>query len=342
MTRASGTRAVVTMITLFALTVLTGSAQAPKYAGRPLADVLHDLQAQGLKLLYSSELVRPDMMVMSEPRASTPRKALDAVLKPLGLEARDGPAGTVLIVRARRPPLASAVTAPASATVDGTVVDARTGAALSDVVIGVQGRDGFVVSDATGAFSLKLPAGRHVLFVSLVGYSLARPSVDLRDGATVRLRVPLADGTTTYAERVTVTGDPFHTPTAAAPVERTMTNAELQKLRGLLTDDPFRAVQSLPGVATTNDTRSEFSIRGSDFRHMGLSVDGLPTPWLVHNVRNYETKGSIALLNADVIIDSALLSAGAQPQVQPGRMGAWLDLRIREGSRERPRTFTAR
>jgi hypothetical protein len=121
-----------------------------------------------------------------------------------------------------------------------------------------------------------------------------------------------------------------------------MTNAELQKLRGLLTDDPFRAVQSLPGVATTNDTRSEFSIRGSDFRHMGLSVDGLPTPWLVHNVRNYETKGSIALLNADVIIDSALLSAGAQPQVQPGRMGAWLDLRIREGSRERPRTFTAR
>ena len=37
----------------------------------------------------------------------------------------------------------------------------------------------------------------------------------------------------------------------------------------------FRAVQALPGVATGNDFRSDFSVRGSDSRHMGLSIDGV-------------------------------------------------------------------
>src|SRR5262245_6466836 len=312
------------------------TAQPPAYAGRLLADVLRELQSQGLKLVYSSELVHPGMRVTSEPRIDKPRRMLEAMLKPHGLAVQEGPGGTLLVVRSRRPPLSEAA-GGAGGTIVGSVVDARTGAPLGGVSVGIQGREGAVKTDAAGAFTLSgLPPGRHVLFVSLVGYSLARPAVELPAGGTVRMAVPLAGGTTTYTERVTVTADPFRGANPATPAEQTLTNAELQKLRGVLTDDPFRAVQSLPGVAATSDVRSEFSVRASDFRHMGLSIDGLPTRWLVHNVRNYENKGSIAMLNSDVI-DSAVLSSGAQPQIQPGRLGAWLDLRIREGSRDATR-----
>ena len=65
---------------------------------------------------------------------------------------------------------------------------------------------------------------------------------------------------------------------------------------------------------------------------MGVSLDGVVTPWLVHSVRNYEDAGSVSLINGD-IIDDVTLEAGAYPQVRPGRTGAWLDYDIRDGSR---------
>src|SRR3989442_5855439 len=70
------------------------------YAGRPLVGALEDLRTRGLNLIFSSDLVRPDMMVATEPPVAAPRQVLGQLLSAFGLEARDGPAGTILIVRA--------------------------------------------------------------------------------------------------------------------------------------------------------------------------------------------------------------------------------------------------
>jgi len=70
------------------------------YAGRPLVEALEDLRTRGLNLIFSSDLVRPDMMVETEPPVAAPRQVLGRLLSAFGLEARDGPAGTILIVRA--------------------------------------------------------------------------------------------------------------------------------------------------------------------------------------------------------------------------------------------------
>jgi hypothetical protein len=76
---------------------------AGRYAGRSLADVLRDLQSLGLKVVFSSELVRPEMRVATEPTSTTPRKILDEVLEPHKLRAAAGPRGTWLVVWAREP-----------------------------------------------------------------------------------------------------------------------------------------------------------------------------------------------------------------------------------------------
>jgi hypothetical protein len=80
-----------------------------RYAGRSLADVLRHLQSLGLKVAFTSELVRPEMRVVSEPKATAPRQILDEVLAPHGLRATAGPKGTWLVVRA---PKAAATAAP--------------------------------------------------------------------------------------------------------------------------------------------------------------------------------------------------------------------------------------
>jgi hypothetical protein len=77
---------------------------APGFAGLPLAEALDDLKAQGLDLIFSSDLVRPDMLVASEPTARAPRRVLEQLLAPFGLATRNGPGGTILVVRAPAAP----------------------------------------------------------------------------------------------------------------------------------------------------------------------------------------------------------------------------------------------
>jgi hypothetical protein len=70
-----------------------------RFGGLPLAEALNRLKSQGLRLIFSSDLVRPDMRVASEPGAKAPRLILDEILAPFGLAALNGPGGTILVVR---------------------------------------------------------------------------------------------------------------------------------------------------------------------------------------------------------------------------------------------------
>jgi hypothetical protein len=77
----------------------TPTASPTSYAGRPLAEALHDLEAKGLRLIYSNDVVRPEMMVGSDPRSTEPRRILDELLREHHLRATSGPRGSIVIVR---------------------------------------------------------------------------------------------------------------------------------------------------------------------------------------------------------------------------------------------------
>ena len=77
----------------------TASPGTARYAGRTLGDVLEDLRAAGLRLIYSTDLVRSGMKVREEPRANAPRLVLDEVLVPHGLVASPGPDDLLVVVR---------------------------------------------------------------------------------------------------------------------------------------------------------------------------------------------------------------------------------------------------
>ena len=81
----------------------------PAYRGRRLVDVLHHLQRGGLNVIFSSAVVDDKTLVTVEPSRTEPRALLAEILPPLALEARDGPGGSVLIVRASTGALSSAL-----------------------------------------------------------------------------------------------------------------------------------------------------------------------------------------------------------------------------------------
>jgi hypothetical protein len=231
---------------------------------------------------------------------------------------------------------AAAISAQRSTgSVRGVVVDARTGQPLARARIGVEARPIRTTTNDAGRFLLAdLDTGPLRLEISLVGYGLAHRDLVLDPGGSIELTIPLSEGTSTYTEEVHVAGELFQREEVGVASQMTIGNAELQNLRGLLADDPLRAVQTLPGVGGSDEFRSDFSVRASDYAHIGVTLDGVPSALLVHTVQHADDTGSLAMINSD-ILDGVSLLAGSYPQRYGNRTGAQVDFRTRDGSREK-------
>ncbi len=264
------------MIVVIALGLSAPAAHAQRaqegLAGLRLEDALRILQTQGLRLVYSSELVTPDMRVRAEPRARMARERLTELLQPHGLAAENGPQGVIQIVRKKRPAAAE--------------------------------------------------PSRSVA-----------PSEQPKKGDPSELDVgPPA----TYRERVTVMADQDERDAVSAGVDRQVSAQELNAHGGYVADDPLRVVQSLPGVATGDDFRSDYSVRGSDYRHAGVVIDGVVAPWLQHAALGRGDTGTLTMLRGDIVQEASLL-VGAYPRLDGNQIGPQLNLTLREGSRAEPR-----
>ncbi|HWM27169.1 MAG TPA: TonB-dependent receptor [Woeseiaceae bacterium] len=72
--------------------------------GMPLNEYIELLQRQGLRVIYSSDLVLDEYLLRQVPAASDPAIALREALAPYGLNLADGPAGSLLVTRGERAP----------------------------------------------------------------------------------------------------------------------------------------------------------------------------------------------------------------------------------------------
>ncbi len=229
----------------------------------------------------------------------------------------------------------SAATQPATGGVTGTVVEARTGALLAAVLVKIQSTGQQAFSDAEGRFAIAdVPAGAQTVLVSVVGYGLVRRDVTVVAGSPVDITIPVAEGASTYVEDVAVSASPFREAEPGVAGQSVLGSRDLLALRGLVADDPFRAVQVLPGVSTGDDFRAEFALRGLGPSNIGIAVDGVDSPLLFHTVRGVQDTGSLGLINSD-ILESATLLAGPHPQRLGSHLGSRLDFTTRDGSRER-------
>jgi outer membrane receptor for ferrienterochelin and colicin len=73
-----------------------------RYEGRPVGEVLRQLQSRGAPIIFSSALVSPELRVKAEPRKGRGMRALaEEILAPHGLTFKDGPGKTWVVVRAQ-------------------------------------------------------------------------------------------------------------------------------------------------------------------------------------------------------------------------------------------------
>ncbi|HET8670907.1 MAG TPA: TonB-dependent receptor [Candidatus Saccharimonadales bacterium] len=224
-----------------------------------------------------------------------------------------------------------------TATLHGRVVDAHTGEAIAKVKVIVSNSDQSTTTDENGQFTIEnLPIGQVDLYITTVNYGLVKKSVVVKEGTNPETVIALNEDAAALTETVTVSADPYERTEVNAPSEQTLNKRELQALASVLLGDPLRAAQALPGVATGDDFRSEFSVRGAGFDRVGVYIDGVLTENFVHTLQGgYLDTGSLSIINSDTVDTLSLFSA-AFPSKYGNRTAAIVDVTTREGNRVKP------
>ena len=106
----------------------------------------------------------------------------------------------------------------------------------------------------------------------------------------------------------------------------------------MFADDPFRAVQTLPGVSAegNNEFFAEFSVMGEPFSSVSIYVDDVLVPSPFHEIGNFASGASLGASTSEVVEEMELLSSAAYPEQFGDAAGAALDIHTREGSRGSP------
>ena len=233
--------------------------------------------------------------------------------------------------------LASQVAAPVEATtavaVRGRVVDAQTGEPIAKATVSIPAAKIEAATDGAGVFVLPgVPRGDVEIVVTTIGYGIARKTVQAAEGMP-EVEIRVGQEALKRTEEVLVEAPPFDPADAAAPAAHSLRGVELRNLGGVLTDDPLRSVQSLPGIATGDDFYASFATRGSGFATVGFYLDGVLMSAPFHTIRDINDGYSLTILNGDVVESLSLISGGA-PARYGDRTGAVLDVQTREGNRD--------
>jgi hypothetical protein len=163
-------------------------------------------------------------------------------------------------------------------TASGRVVDASTGAPVTDAKITVEGTTDGVRSGADGVFSLGGVALGATIVITHEGFEPALVTVDAATLADIAL-VPIGRG---VGETVEIVGE----APPAAPGAASLDREDVAHIPGT-GNDMLAAVDALPGVTSSAFGPTSFNgvvIRGSAPEDSKILIDGFEVPFLYHAV----------------------------------------------------------
>ncbi|MEZ5332858.1 MAG: TonB-dependent receptor [Thermoanaerobaculia bacterium] len=303
------------LVPLLAAAGVALGAESPSagLAGRSLAEALQLLRDEGLAIVFTDEVVRPEMTVRQEPTAPTPRAVLDEILAAHGLAARDGGDGILVVV-------AAGVT---SWTLRGRVLDGRDGTGLAGAELRILELARWVTTDGEGMFLFEdLPPGTYTLAAEASAHLEKRlrisPGLDERP---VELRLEAGP---TITDEIAVRPSRLALLEDSAESSFTLDREEIESLPHL-GGDLFRATSLLPGVAS-NDVSAELSVHAGRADEVRILLDGQELYSAFH-LQDYDNALSIVPATN---LAAATLTTGALPASQGDRMSGVLDLRTVE------------
>lgn len=310
-----GAAVLLTLLVIAATSIHADQAAAGGITeGMTLASALSRLQAQGLKIIYSSDLVRSGMIVLREPRPGSARAILEEILAPHGLEVRGGPGGSLLVVKA-----------PARGSISGIVRDGREGQPLPRAAIAVTGTDVRVITDQAGRFeTTPLPAGQYTIEVRHASYLSERfEEIPVKGGQDTEVRLDLTP-INLSSEEIVVTSESRSTE-SETPEDRWHLDRTAIEQTPRVASDPLLALERVPGVVA-GEGGTRLNIRGGASDEVQIILDGME---LYDPFHLKERKGLFSMID-DRGIEAVDVLDGGFPAEYGGRMSGVIDFTSRD------------
>jgi len=163
---------------------------------------------------------------------------------------------------------------PHPATIAGTVFERGTRQGIAGVTITV---DGAPVADteADGTFVAPVAPGLHVVEAQLGDFETRQSIVQALPDRTARIQLRLVRRSDAVPYETVVSAEPWRPPRIG------VSGQEARRTPGGA-GDPFRVIESLPGVAQIQWPLALYAIRGANPGNTGFFVDGMRVPALFH------------------------------------------------------------
>ncbi|MEJ2084843.1 MAG: TonB-dependent receptor [Acidobacteriota bacterium] len=285
------------------------------YDGLQLSEALHQLRLQGLKIVFTSEVVTPDMRVTSEPIAVQPRQILEEILLQHDLRVIDGPNETLVVVRAQ-----DEESMP-QGSLRGVVRSSVTSAPLKGVEILIRGTEVRAVSDAEGSFALEgLTPGTYALLFRGRGFvveQLEQVSVGGVEPAVLTIDL---DPAPINEDELIVTPSRVSLLRTDPEGLFSLSRREILALPHL-GNDFFRTLTLLPGI-TANDVSAQFHVRGGRRDETQILLDGQEL-YETYHLQDFDNALSVI---EPTNLDSVELKTGGFSSEFGDRMSGVLDM----------------
>lgn len=208
----------------------------------------------------------------------------------------------------------------------GSVIDMKTGKPIAGATVYATSSMAGVTTDSTGFYIIRLPVGRQKLFVHSIGVKDTERQLTLYSDGELTIEVE---------EEVRALGEVVVNASRIDHIRSTMLGVErlfIKEIKNIPTvfgeSDILRIVMALPGVKSVGEVSSGYNVRGgATDQNLILFNDGT-----IFNPTHLF--GVVSAFNPDVVKDMDFYKSSI-PAKYGGRISSVLDIRSREGNREK-------
>src|SRR5690554_2932687 len=224
-------------------------------------------------------------------------------------------------------------------TVKGRVYNMKTNESLEFATIRIQGTGNGATTDLEGNFEIEFNPGFYRLEVSYVGYETTlSPEIHIQGNQIAFLDIAVPESSTLIEE--VVVRPTMNLRKIESPVSyQTIGVSDIEKAAGV-NRDVSKALQSLPGVGATDPNRNDLIVRGGGPSENVFYLDGIEIPIIKHFATQGSAGGVVGVINPDFVREINFYT-GAFPASRPNALSSVMDIRQKDGSRDRIHTKLA-
>ena len=210
----------------------------------------------------------------------------------------------------------------------GFITDSTSGEALIGANVFIRESGQGMATDNNGYYVLSNINNQQAqLVVSYVGYKRFERSIDFSENYSQNIDIALSPESIELMV-VDVTAEEIDRLNRIEPSRVNLSPRILKSQPSLAEPDIFRTIQSLPGVLTTSEFSTGLVIRGGNTDQNLILLDGIT----VYNPSHLG--GLFSNFIVDAVKDAELIKGGYNAEYG-GRLSAVLDIRSREGNRNK-------